>query len=115
MTADQLWAIVPTLPPTSALVLLGLAQAEQTDEGVYHALEQRRQTVERVASLCGVSVSTVGSCLRSLAKAGHVHAVPFLSTASNGRPTARVAYALPSTERLTAEATIAERAEKGGK
>ena len=43
-------------------------------------------------ALTGMATATAGAALRQLAKADHLEPVPYLATASNGRPCARVGY-----------------------
>lgn len=42
--------------------------------------------------VAGYTLRTAGAALRQLAKAGHLEPVPYLATASNGRPCAKVGY-----------------------
>lgn len=97
MTAD-LWDTIPGLTPTTALCLLAVEHAEETGL-TYQAVGGRPPLVEvqTVAAVTGLSTPTAGAALRSLAKAGHLQPVPYLATASNGRPCARVGYRLEAT------------------
>lgn len=86
------WKVIPTLTTTEAVCLLALDHIEGASGGgpVFDHVE-----VAEVAATTGLSQSTAGAALRQLAKAGHIHAVPYLATASNGRPCARVGYRTP--------------------
>lgn len=87
----DVWGLVPTLTTTEALCLLALhhIEAHPDDED---PLALPHVEVQAVAATTGLSTSTAGASLRSLAKAGHLQPVPYLATASNGRPCARVGY-----------------------
>lgn len=90
------WGLVPTLTTTEALCLLALDHIEDTptDGPVLDCV-----AVDEVAATTGLSASTAGAALRSLAKASHLDAVPYLATASNGRPCAKVGYRIPEATR----------------
>jgi len=92
----DVWGLVPTLTTTEALCLLALDHIEDTpsDGPVFDCV-----AVDEVAATTGLSISTAGAALRTLAKAGHLDPVPYLATASNGRPCARVGYRLPGGDR----------------
>lgn len=89
----DVWKVVPTLSTTEGLCLLAMAHIE--DEGGSPDYVE----VSEVAAVTGVSASTAGAALRSLAKASHLEAVPYLATASNGRPCAKVGYRLQEATR----------------
>lgn len=84
----DVWGLVPTLTTTEALCLLALDHIEENGDRTNRPCV----AVDEVAAVTGVSISTTGAALRSLAKAGHLDPVPYLATASNGRPCARVGY-----------------------
>lgn len=88
----SVWERVPTLSTTEALCLLAMEHIEVDGEN-----PESLQCVEvqEVAATTGLSVGTAGAALRQLAKAGHLEAVPYLATASNGRPCAKVGYRTP--------------------
>ena len=86
----SVWEQVPTLSTTEALCLLAMERCEEVADVTQYCIE-----VQKVAAITGLSTSTAGAALRQLAKAGHLEAVPYLTTASNGRPCAKVGYRLP--------------------
>lgn len=88
MTGD-LWGAVPGLSTTEALCLLAMGHLEA---GARRAAAPDHVAVDEVAAVTGLTAATAGAALRHLAKAGHLAAVPYLATASNGRPCARVGY-----------------------
>lgn len=88
----DVWDVVPSLSTTEAVCLLAMAHLEA---GARRAAAPDYVEVQEVAAVTGISTSTAGASLRQLAKAGHLDSVPYLATASNGRPCARVGYRLP--------------------
>lgn len=72
------WDLVPGRSATEALCLLAMHHVEAHPDDDPLALPHVE--VQQVAAL------------RQLAKAGHLEPVPYLATASNGRPCARVGY-----------------------
>ena len=88
----SVWERVPTLSTTEALCLLAMAHIEAAAPlgEVPEHIE-----VQKVAATTGLSTSTAGAALRQLAKADLLEAVPYLATASNGRPCAKVGYRTP--------------------
>lgn len=85
----SVWERVPTLSTTEALCLLAM---DHLEAGARRAASPEYVRVDEVAAVTGLSVGTAGAALRQLAKAGHLVSVPYLATASNGRPCARVGY-----------------------
>lgn len=83
------WGLVPLLSSTEALCLLAMAHIDEEAPAPPEYVE-----VDQVAAATGLSVGTAGAALRQLAKAEHLEVVPYLATASNGRPCARVGYRL---------------------
>ena len=83
------WDAVATLTSTEALCLLAMHHLEA---GARRAASPEHVEVQEVAALTGTSTATAGAALRSLAKAGHLKPKPYLATAANGRPCARVGY-----------------------
>lgn len=88
----SVWERVPTLGTTEALCLLAMAHIEGATGYDMDCVE-----VQEVAAVTGLSTSTAGAALRQLAKAGLLTAVPYLATASNGRPCAKVGYTSEAT------------------
>lgn len=82
----DVWGLVPTLA------------LDRLEAGARRAAAPDHVAVDEVAATTGLSTSTAGAALRSLAKAGHLQPVPYLATASNGRPCARVGYARAGVE-----------------
>lgn len=86
------WDLVPGRSATEALCLLAMHHLEA---GARRAANPEHVEVQEVAALTGMAAATAGAALRQLAKAGHLEAVPYLATASNGRPRAKVRYRTP--------------------
>lgn len=91
----DLWDVVRSLTTTEAVCLLALDHIEEDGE---NPLGLQYVEVQEVAAVTGLSASTVGAALRQLAKAEHVNAVPYLATATNGRPCVRVGYSVAEVE-----------------
>lgn len=83
------WDLVPGRSATEALCLLAMHHLEA---GGRSRVSVDHVEVQEVAALTGMATATAGAALRQLAKAGHLEPVPYLATASNGRPCARVGY-----------------------
>jgi len=94
------WELVPGRSATEALCLLAMHHLEAgarraaapEEAGARRAAAPEHVEVQEVAALTGMATATAGAALRQLAKDDHLEPVPYLATASNGRPCARVGY-----------------------
>lgn len=85
------WDLVPGRSATEALCLLAMHHLEANPDDS-DPLALPHVEVQEVAALTGMATATAGAALRQLAKDDHLEPVPYLATASNGRPCARVGY-----------------------